>query len=117
MNTEDKFYMDAATDFLTNRFGIAKPSLKQIEEMKSILFNTWMRRRIHLDEQLTNREKLCLFFASQGKTYREIADVLGIRPGTVKCYEKEVLRKLNCKNMKQAISIGIRFGEIECAQK
>ena len=117
MKKEDKFYIDAAIDFLTSGLGIEKPTLKQIEEMQSILFNTWLKRRIKLDERLTNREKLCLFFASHGKTYREIAEVLGIRPGTVKTYEKEVLRKLNCKNMKQAISAGIRYGEIECHSK
>jgi DNA-binding CsgD family transcriptional regulator len=112
MDKEEKFYSEAAIELLTNRFGIAKPSAKQIEEMKSILFNAWLKRKIRLDERLTNREKLCLFLASQGKTYREIAEVLGIRPSTVKGYEKEILRKLNCQNMKQAIGIGIRYGEI-----
>lgn len=117
MDKEDKFYRTAAIDILKNRFGIEAPTHIQIEEMKSILFHTWLRRRINLDERLADREKFCLFLASQGKTYIEIAKTLGISPGTVRNYEKEILRKLACKNMKQAISIGIRYGDIALAEK
>lgn len=117
MDKEEKFYTAAAIDVLKNRFDIEAPTSTQIEEMKSILFHAWLRRRIKLDERLADREKLCLFLASQGKTYIEIAKTLGISPGTVRNYEKEILRKLTCKNMKQAISIGIRYGDIATTEK
>lgn len=117
MDKEEKFYIAAAIDILKNRFDIEDPTITQIEEMKDILFHAWLRRRIKLDERLTNREKLCLLLASQGKTYIEIAKTLGISPGVVRNYEKEILRKLNCKNMKQAVSIGIRYGDIAIAEK
>jgi len=112
MDKEENFYTNAAIDFLKNRFEIPEPTVNQIEEMKSILFHSWLRRRIKVDERLADREKFCLFLASQGKTYIEIAKTLGISSGTVRNYEKEILRKLFCKNMKQAVSIGIRYGDI-----
>lgn len=117
MDKEGKFYTAAAIDILKNRFDIENPTKNQIGEMESILFHAWLRRRIKLDERLTDREKLCLFLASHGKTYIEIAETLGISPNVVRNYEKEILRKLACKNMKQAISIGIRYGDIATAEK
>ena len=109
--------MTSAIDILKTCFEISKPTKNQIDNMKSILFHSWLRRRIILDDRLTNREKICLLFSAQGKTYIEIAKTLGISPETVRSYEKEILRKLFCKSMKQAIAIGIRYGEIAVSEK
>lgn len=117
MDKEDKFQTEAAIDVLKNRFGIDRPTQNQIDDLKSILFHAWLRRRVILDDRLTNRERLCLLFASHGKTYIEIAQTLGISAGTIRNYEKEILRKLFCKSMKQAIAIGIRYGEIALPEK
>ena len=112
MNKEERFHFDAAVDFLKNRFGIERPTNTQIEEMKSLLFHSWLKRRIELDERLTKREKTCLLLSSQGKTYIDIAETLGISPTTVKTYEREILKKLNCRSMKQAVVMGLRYGDI-----
>ena len=112
MNREEKFYFDTAVYFLKNRFGIEKPTNMQIEEMKSLLFHSWIRKKIEIDKRLTKREKMCLLLASQGKTYIEIAKTLGINPSTIKTYERKILKKLNCKSMKQAVVIGLRYSDI-----
>lgn len=113
MNQEHDFYTYSAMEILKHQFGLIKPTHKQISAMKSILFHVWLKRSVRLDERLTQREKSCLYLASLGKTYKEIAEGLGIKPGTVKNHEKEILRKLSAKNMKQAISIVIRYDIIE----
>lgn len=116
MDKEEQFYNKATTDYLKRRLNIANPTKEQIEEMKSTLFHVWLRKRIIFDKSLTNREKDYLFWASCGKNYLEIAEILGISPETVRNYEKDILEKLKCKNMKQAIAQGIRYGEIAVAQ-
>jgi len=113
MDKEEFFYKKIASDILKKNFGILVPTQEQIEEMKAILFYTWLKRTIIFDEKLTDREKEYLYFASRGKTYIEIANLLERSSNTVRDYEKEILRKLKCKNMKQAIALGIKYGDIK----
>lgn len=51
MDNEEKFYVNAAMDVLKNSFAIETPTKTQIEEMKSILFHTWLRKKISLDNK------------------------------------------------------------------
>ena len=55
---------------------------------------------------------MCLFLSSQGKIYIYIAKALETSHGTVKTYEKGVLKKLNSESMKQAVVIGLGYGDI-----
>ncbi|SDT95255.1 LuxR family transcriptional regulator [Stappia sp. ES.058] len=48
--------------------------------------------------KLSPREHECLKWASEGKTYEDIALLIGIRPGTVKTYMEMSRRKLNALN-------------------
>lgn len=112
MDNEEKFYIQTAIDILKNRFGIYQPTEKHIEDMREILFSTWLKRTIIFDKQLTDREKVCLYLASIGKESRETADFLGIGIETVKTHRKEIIRKLKCKNITQAVSLGIKYGEV-----
>jgi len=116
MEKEEKFYAEIAMIYLKKRMGISNPTREQLDEMKSILFHVWLRKKLILDKRLTGRQKSYLFFASLGMTYIEIAKILEISPETVRNYEKEILEKMDCKNMKQAIAQGIRYGEIALTQ-
>ena len=113
MDKEEKFYFDSVADILKNCFGIEKPTNNQIEEMKSLLFHSWVKRKITIDKELNGREKMCLLLSSQGKTDIHIAEALGISPIAVKEHEKEIRKKLNCRSMKQAVVIGLRYSDIE----
>lgn len=116
MDKEEQFYTEAARLYLKNRMKIANPTPEQLKEMKNTLFHVLLRKKIILDRRLTNREKQYLFWASCGKDYNEIAEILDLSPETVRNYEKGILEKLECKNMKQAVAQGIRYGEIPLAE-
>ncbi|WP_042013370.1 helix-turn-helix transcriptional regulator [Aeromonas fluvialis] len=62
--------------------------------------------------ELSDREKECLFWASEGKTSWEIATILGITERTVNFHLTQVTNKTDSKNRSQAIAKGITSGII-----
>ena len=61
---------------------------------------------------LSNREKECLYWASEGKTSWEIATIIGISERTVNFHLTQATNKTNSKNRSQAIAKGITNGII-----
>lgn len=55
---------------------------------------------------LTNREKEILHYTAEGYTTKEIADLIFRAPETVKLYRKQLLLKLQVKNMAELIKKG-----------
>ncbi|WP_063654425.1 helix-turn-helix transcriptional regulator [Candidatus Arsenophonus triatominarum] len=55
------------------------------------------------------RENEILYWASMGKTYSEIATILGIKLGTVKFHIGSVVKKLGVMNAKHAIRLGVEL--------
>ncbi len=55
------------------------------------------------------RENEILYWASVGKTYSEIAIILGIKKSTVKFHIGNIVRKLGVLNAKHAIRLGIEL--------
>ncbi|GAA0564498.1 autoinducer binding domain-containing protein [Halomonas salifodinae] len=64
------------------------------------------------NNSLTKREAECLQWVAAGKTYSEIAMILGISERTVKFHAKSLMVKLDSVNIKQAMSQAIRMGWI-----
>jgi LuxR family transcriptional activator of bioluminescence operon len=62
--------------------------------------------------ELSDREKECLFWASEGKTSWEIATILGISERTVNFHLNQVTNKTDSKNRNQAIAKSISSGII-----
>lgn len=62
--------------------------------------------------ELSDREKQCLFWASEGKTSWEIATILGISERTVNFHLTQATNKTDSKNRSQAIAKGITSGII-----
>lgn len=56
-------------------------------------------------EALSDREQEILHWLSKGRSYREIADVLGIKEGTVKVHIHNIYEKLHVTNSRQAIDM------------
>ncbi len=110
MNIDEQLYKKAAIVILKKRLKIAWPTQNQIHEMIELLSYVWLKRATLLDNRLTEQEKLCLLFSSQGNTSNEIAELLEIKASTVKTHKREILRKLSCKTMIQAATVGIRYG-------
>lgn len=110
MNIDEQLYKKAAIIILQKRLKIKLPTQHQINEMVELLSYVWLKRTALLDNRLTEKEKLCLLFSSQGNTAGEIAELLGVSITTVKSHRKEILRKLSCKTMTQAAVAGLRYG-------
>ncbi|ACS83946.1 LuxR family transcriptional regulator [Musicola paradisiaca] len=64
------------------------------------------------DMLFSERENDILYWASMGKTYQEIALILGIKTSTVKFHIGNVVRKLGVTNAKHAIRMGIEMNLI-----
>ncbi len=59
---------------------------------------------------LSPREKECLLYISQGKSMKEVANRLHISDETVNTHAKAIRRKLNSKNITQAVMKACSFG-------
>jgi DNA-binding NarL/FixJ family response regulator len=63
-----------------------------------------------LDEPLTNRERQVLKLIAEGKSTKEIADVLFISPRTVEHHRANMMKKLNLKKIADLVKYAIRKG-------
>ena len=60
-------------------------------------------------KKLSSRETEILYWSSVGKTYSEIAIILGIKSSTVKFHMGNIVKKFGVSNAKHAISLGIEL--------
>jgi DNA-binding CsgD family transcriptional regulator len=59
---------------------------------------------------LSRREQEALGHAARGLATAEIAEAMGLSPGTVKAYLRSVLRKLGCRNRMEAVNAARGLG-------
>lgn len=64
------------------------------------------------DDPLSERERECLYWVSEGKTTEEVATIVGVSGHTVNGYLAQAIRKLGCRNRPMAIAAAIRGGII-----
>ena len=96
---------------LLNQLDIESPTEKQILNMKNLLMDKgFIVFQQHYDERLSQAEIACLYLIANGKTWREIAKELGIKPNTVKEYQTRIKRKLDCKTIAAAVHKGVQYG-------
>ena len=65
-----------------------------------------------MQDPLSDRERECLFWVSEGKTTDEIAVILGVSSNTVNSYITHAIQKLSASNRVMAIATAIRSGII-----
>ncbi len=65
-----------------------------------------------LEVKLSRREEQCLIWAARGKTYQEIAELLGLGFGSVKSHLDNARHKLRCVNLTHAVAVAIASGII-----
>lgn len=63
-------------------------------------------------DPLSERERECLYWVSEGKTTDEIAVILGVSPNTVNSYITHAIQKVAAANRAMAIASAIRSGII-----
>lgn len=61
---------------------------------------------------LSERERECLFWVSEGKTSWEVAKILGITERTVNFHLNSAIRKTGCRNRYQTIAHSISAGHL-----
>ena len=64
------------------------------------------------ETKLSERELQCLIWSARGKTYKDIAEILGVSFSTVKFYLDTARHKLNCINVTHAVAVAIASGII-----
>jgi len=65
-----------------------------------------------LQDPLSDRERECLFWVSEGKTTDEIAMILGVSSNTVNSYITHAIQKFSASNRAMAVATAIRSGII-----
>jgi DNA-binding CsgD family transcriptional regulator len=65
-----------------------------------------------LSVHLSTREEQCLLWAARGKTYEEIAEILGVAFGSVKTHLDGARHKLRCLNLTHAAAVALATGVI-----
>jgi DNA-binding CsgD family transcriptional regulator len=65
-----------------------------------------------LADPLSDRERECLFWVSEGKTTDDIATILGVSSNTVNSYITHATQKFAASNRAKAVAIAIRSGII-----
>jgi DNA-binding CsgD family transcriptional regulator len=63
-------------------------------------------------DPLTDRERECLFWVSEGKTTEDIAMILGVSAHTVNKFIVSSIQKLSADNRTMAVAVAIRNGVI-----
>ncbi len=65
-----------------------------------------------MQDPLSDRERECLFWVSEGKTTDEVALILGVSSNTVNSYITHAIQKFSASNRAMAIATAIRSGII-----
>lgn len=71
-----------------------------------------MLRQAVTQDPLSDRERECLIWVSEGKTTDEVALILGVSGNTVNSYITHAIQKLSASNRAMAIATAIRSGII-----
>ena len=66
---------------------------------------------------LRPREKDCLYWAAQGKTASDTADILSLKPDTVKKYIKTSMSRLDSKTKTQAVIKALELGLLDLTSR
>ena len=61
-------------------------------------------------DPLSDRERECLFWVSEGKTTEEVAVILGVSGNTVNSYVTNAVQKFSARNRTSAVAAAIRNG-------
>jgi two-component system response regulator NreC len=66
-----------------------------------------------LYSQLSNREREVFQMVAEGRSTKEISDILCISPSTVKTHRSKIMEKLQVENISQLIHFAIRLGIVD----
>jgi DNA-binding CsgD family transcriptional regulator len=91
-----------AVDLLAGLF-VAHPTSEQINAAESLIVALFGQPNFFNRQQLQPNEWRCLYWAAQGKSIQETAEILQISFHTVRSYHDKIKEKLGCKKLIQAV--------------
>jgi DNA-binding NarL/FixJ family response regulator len=68
------------------------------------------KARLHPGEPLSERQMQILTLVAQGRTYRQVAETIGLSERTVKYHMAEILERLHLENRAQVIAYAYKTG-------
>lgn len=68
-----------------------------------------LKTQLVFDPRLSKREQETLCLVAAGFTASESAALLSLHPETITQYRQTIKKKLGCKNLAQAVLVGIKF--------
>ena len=66
-----------------------------------------------LYSQLSNREREVFQMIAEGRSTKEISDILCVSPSTIKTHRSNIMEKLKMNNISQLIQFAIHLGLVE----
>jgi DNA-binding NarL/FixJ family response regulator len=75
-----------------------------------------LKKKSHQDDlynRLSNREREVFQMIAEGRSTKEIADILCLSPSTVKTHRSNIMEKLEMDNISQLIQFAIHLGIVE----
>lgn len=90
--------------------GIKQIQTAQLALTEKLLLTAAVPKKIYFDKPLSTQETNCLLLAAKGLTISETANLLNIKRTTVITHRANILKKLSCSSIAQAVFESIRFG-------
>ncbi|MCE3238132.1 MAG: Bacterial regulatory protein luxR family [Gammaproteobacteria bacterium] len=118
-----KIYVNTINDFENFCITFVEKTLNIIKDYNPLykkafiftnpqLLRAVIKRGYPASEDLTEREKECLWWASKGKSIKEVAKILQISPLTAETHNKNIRDKLHCSTIIEAVVEGIHRGMV-----
>ena len=92
---------------------IQNPSSSECEFIQELLSHVVSNPFCAEADQLSERERTCLFWIKQGKSTEEIASLMHVKQCTVKQYRGSIKAKLQCKTLAQALFKAMHYKPID----
>ena len=88
------------------------PSIsRQVIEDYLVLKNKFSQEDLY--GKLSNREREVFQMLAEGRSTREIGDILCVSPSTIKTHRAKIMEKLQLQNISQLIQFAIRIGIVD----
>jgi two-component system, NarL family, response regulator NreC len=92
------------------------PSISRMVIEKHLSFKKVKSSREELYSKLSNREREVFQMIAEGRSTKEISQILFVSTSTVKTHRSHIMDKLEIENLSQLIRFAIRLGIVEIAR-
>jgi two-component system, NarL family, response regulator NreC len=127
MHTEDQYVLEgiragirgyvvktqAAADLVRAIHEVARGQVYLCPGVSRAVVEAYLAGTVHAPDPLTTRERQVLQLVAEGKTTKEIAQVLGVSVKTAETHRSRIMEKLDIQEIAGLVRYAIRHGVIE----